>query len=202
MGEKMKKTEKIFCLLLAFILLSVFAFSVVGCLTNRYVIFYNGFAADSSGNIYIGYPSEIKRYNGERFTKSISAQTSRGYEFAIIENDIIYIYCGDSAYYVDLDGNILKTLNNSDLVPFYTYRPKNNVFVDGNGTVYKQKFNFGRTEIVKEIDGETKTVYKMPVSDYCIKIIIHLGYFAFFIAIVFICYRFGLKPKTQKSPHQ
>ena len=157
--------------------LLTFAYSVtiVGLLSNKFDISYQGFAVDNEENFYLGfYSGKIKKINDGKVLKTISAQTSRGYDFTITENDTLYITCGDVAYFVDLDGNILEKITDN-IQPFYKYRYNKSVFVASDGTKYERKINFGKTKFIKHQDQQEITVYEMPLEDYLAKLILVVG---------------------------
>ncbi len=71
---------------------------------------------------------------------------------------------------------------------FYTYRPRKSEFVFADGVIYKQKFNMGRTKIVKISDDITETVYQMPLDDYIVKIIVFSDYLFLVVAAFYLLY--------------
>ena len=180
------KGNNFIAIILSFLFIFVYGFSMIGVLSNRYNISYKGFAVDSKGTVYVGFNSgRIKKFDNNKLIGSISAQTSRGYDFTIIENDVLYIDCGDRAYFTDSDGNIVEKITDN-IEPFYKFRRDKSVFIANDGTEYKKKFNFGRTEIIKYENEEDKTVYQMPLGDYCVKIIIFIGSIILYGTIILI----------------
>ncbi len=169
------KFPKFFAIYLSFLLVVAYAFAIVGLLSNKYNISYQGFAVDSEENIYIGfYSGQIKKFNDGKLVETISAQTNRGYDFTITENNTLYITCGNIAYFTDLDGNVLEKITDS-IQPFYKYRYDKSVFVTNDGTKYEKKFNFGKTKFIKYQDQQEITMYEMPLKDYLIKLILIVG---------------------------
>ena len=83
------KGNNFIAIILSFLFIFVYGFSMIGVLSNRSNISYKGFAVDSKGTVYVGFNSgRIKKFDNNKLIGSISAQTSRGYDFTIIENDV------------------------------------------------------------------------------------------------------------------
>ena len=162
----------------------VYATNIMGLLNNEYNISYQGFAVDNKGNIYVGfYSGQIKKFNGGKLLGVISAQTSRGYDFTITENDTLYITCGDRAYFTDLDGNVLETITDN-IQPFYKYRYNKSIFLSKDGTKYEKKFNFGKTKFVKCQEQQEITIYEMPLKDYISKVVLIVGSVVIYGAVI------------------
>ena len=171
------KTKKyqLLGLFFAFGIVAIYLVSLASLLIGNHTLSYSGFAVDSKGYLYIGFDSgKIKVFDGQQPIKTLSAQTSRGYEFTILEGDILYVVCGDRAYNLDLDGHVLKRFD-SNYERLYKFRPKDSEFVCENGITYKMHWNFGRTKITKTENDNKTTAYIMPLTDYCIKIILIVG---------------------------
>lgn len=167
----LKSVGIIFFAFLAF----VYSITIVGLLSNKYNISYQGFAVDNEENFYLGfYSGEIKKINDGKILKTISAQTNRGYDFTITEKNTLYITCGDVAYFLDLDGNVLEKITD-DIQFFHKYRYDKSVFVANDGTRYEKKFNFGKTKFIKYENQQEITVYEMPTEDYLAKLILIVG---------------------------
>ena len=65
---------------------------------------YKGFAVDVSGNVYVGKQSKIEVYSTDgRFIRSFSPKTSRGYSFAIYDENTILIDTADKLYWVCME---------------------------------------------------------------------------------------------------
>ena len=184
------KFPKFFAICLSFLLVVAYAFAIVGLLSNKYNISYQGFAVDSEENIYIGfYSGQIQKFNNGNLVNTISAKTNRGYDFTITENDTLYIDCGNVvAYFMDLDGNVLEKITDS-IQPFYKYRYDKSVFVTNDGTKYEKKFNFGKTKFIKHQEQQEITMYEMPLKDYLIKLTLIVGSVVIYGTIIVLIIR-------------
>ena len=192
------KNGKVIPFLWGFVLIFIYFFSLFGVLTNKYNISYKGFAVDSTGNIYIGFrEGEIKKFKDGKQVSTLFAPTSRGYDFTITENDTLYIDCGDRAYYIDFEGNIIDEIEG--VIPsFSQIRPDRSIFVTNEGVIYEKQFNFGRTKIVK-YEEEKETVYEMPLSNYCIKLIVVIGSLVFLISILSVIIKQQITIRTNQT---
>lgn len=191
----MKKIDSFILMLVIGVLLGCYLFSFFGVTVGWFDISFYGFAVDSNDNVYVGLSNgKIVKYKDGFSFETISAMTSRGYEFTILEDDTIYLI-SSKVYLLDLNGNVLEELKSTGSL--YEYRENKAEFVKKDGTVYKQVFNFGRTKIIKETDDGNKIVYLMPLSDYCVKLYITVFSVFIFAAVLFICIRFT---KNQSKP--
>ena len=181
--------KKIVFLIIVLIFGFASVFSVIGFLTGKYTISYNGFAVDNQGNVYLGcQDGKIKVYKDNKYLKTIFSGTNRGYDFTIVDGDKIYVYIAPKGYFIDLNGKRIE--NQGDIFDsIYKYRYKKNEFVLSADLIYKREFNMGRTRIVKISDDITETVYEMPLKDYIVKIIIFLDYFLLGVVVSCLCYK-------------
>lgn len=180
----MKKFFNNITILFLVISLSVYWIAVMCVVLGKVNISYQGFAIDSKNNIYIGYDSGvIKKYKGKNLIGTISAQTSRGYDFTILENDTIYVDCGDKVHYIDLNGNVLETIT-KDFPKFTDLRPSTKEFISTEGTIYRLENSFGRTKIVEHSNTQKKIVYEMPLFDFLVKILVSYGTLLFMITVI------------------
>ena len=185
MEKYCKKVAVIFLV----VILSIYWIAVMCVVLGKVNISYQGFAIDSKNNIYIGYDSGvIKKYNEKNLIGTISAQTSRGYDFTILENDNIYIDCGDRAHYIDLNGNVLETIT-KDIPKFTDLRPSSKEFISKDGTIYRLENAFGRVKIVKYSNTQKKIIYEMPLFDFFIKVIVSYGTVLFMIAVTLLVWK-------------
>ena len=120
--------------------LALFAFMIVAFFTGMQTLvsgfpaFY-GFAVDSDANVYVGRDSWIHVYQGDREIRKLSAQTSRGYTFAL-ENNEILLYNGVSYYCMDLQGEVLERMEEVDLDTRSQLRNPNTRFTAADSTRY------------------------------------------------------------------
>ena len=136
---------------------------------------YNGFAIDSSDNLYIGKQTKIEKYYEGELIDTISPHSSRTYAFTIQDDEII-LSNTSAVYTLDLDGNVISKHEDFDAKTYDSLQYKKE-FTAANGKTYFLKSSFGRKQIVSE-NGDI--LYKMPVKDYVAKLLlIAVGIFSF-----------------------
>ncbi len=169
--------------LILVIFFSVYLIAIMLVVFGEINISYQGFAIDSKNNLYIGYDSGvIKKYKERTLLGTISAQTSRGYDFTILENDVIYVDCGNRAHYIDSNGTLLKTITKN--IPRFTeLRPSSKEFLSTDGTLYRLENYFGRTKIVEYSNTQKTIIYEMPLNDFFVKILVGYGTVLFMIIV-------------------
>lgn len=128
---------------------------------------YNGFGVDIYGNLYIGEYQYIKVLSprGEEL-RQISSETSRGYEFCIVNGETIYINLGDYFFIKNLDGEtiekIVVTDQNREQIPHITRRK----CVLPDGTTYIWRSPWFRMTIYRMNGQEKVPVFQSPMSNY------------------------------------
>ncbi|MBO5065852.1 MAG: hypothetical protein J6D06_07045 [Clostridia bacterium] len=184
----MDNFKKIIAMIFVLIYGFISCFAVIGTMTGKYTTSYDGFAVDKEENVYIGYPEgKIKVYKDKKYLKTIFSGTNRGVDFTIVDGDKIYVYIAPQGYFLDLNGKRIE-YQGGEFDSFYTYRPQKSEFVFDDGVIYKQKFNMGRTKIVKISADIIETVYQMPLEDYIVKIIIFLDYILLVVVVIYLFY--------------
>lgn len=179
MNIKIIKIPKL-VIVIVFVVWLIYAASFVLASSGMICTSYKGFAVDVFGNIYVGKQSEIEVYSEDgRFVRSFSSKTSRGYSFAIYDEDTILIDTADKLYTLDLYGNVLSE-NEENYKRIYNQK----VFESVNGDIYRIKNTFFRTSLVCIKNDIENLVFEMPLSDYIGKLIDSL--FPVILCIVFI----------------
>lgn len=102
--------------------------------------------------------------------RTISPKTSRGYQFTILNNEVI-VRTGTVFYRMDLEGTVLEEqeITDSNRLDLPIIHKKE--CVTSNGTVYLMKNRFFRTGIYRLEEQEEIKIYEMPLFDYVIKLI-------------------------------
>lgn len=179
-----------------FVITFVFgSISMVALLLGGYEISYYGFAVDSEDNLYIGFANgEIKKIKDNQVVKTYWVGTNRGYDFTIVD-DVIVVWTNEKPSFMDLDGEKIS-VPDLDNKRYHELRPDKNRVENSSGVLYEQKFNWGRTRIVKYSDDKEDIVYEMSVDDY----IVRLGCRVFYpiglsTIVLFIIYNFRIKVK-------
>ncbi len=142
---------------------------------------YNGIAVDSRNYLYIGCYNDIRVYfNGENLYDIVAKSTPSGSYNFTIENDCIVIYKQQKVFYYTLDGLLIREEDDSEMHQSISAYAKRNEFFS-NGNKYILKSFLGREYVVKIDDKSVQsTVFKMPMLDYCVKVIQPISMFAFF----------------------
>ncbi len=153
------------------------------------------FAVDSMHRLYLGKETKIEVLEGDVIVKTISPKTSRGYAFTITENDTILLDNGAYIYTLDLDGNELSKKPWNASIDNNTW-----IFNAKDGTKYKLSSPFWRYQINHITEGGVKTVYKMPLFDYVIKLFDIFSFMCFIILAlkIFIVIHFPYILKKKK----
>ena len=148
----------------------------------------NNFAVDSSGCLYIGKDSAIEVVKDGKTIRELSPCTSRGYAFTIDSNDKIILSDAINLYEMDLFGNILS--KREDRTSEINKLRKNSKYFNANdGSEYELLNNMGYYSIIHESsNSEIVTVYKMPIFDYIVKLLIILVCVSLIIIFPFIVY--------------
>ena len=185
----MRSNYKNIIVFLLVVFFSIYWIAIMLVIFGKINISYQGFAIDSKNNLYIGYGSGIiKKYKDKTLLRTISAQTSRGYDFTILENDVIYVDCGNRAHYIDSNGTVLKTIT-KDIPRFTELRPSLKEFLSTNGTLYRLENSFGRTKIVEYSNTKKTIIYEMPLFDFLVKILVGYGTVLFMIIVTLFVWK-------------
>lgn len=174
----MKNTGRLFVYL--FSVFPILAICLVLIITGKVSISYSsGFGVDSSGILYLGTDTEIKKiYNGETVA-SISPQTSRGYMFTVQKDDTILLSTGSYVYVTDLSGNVINEKEDPYTRTFNELQSTKNKFIASDNREYVMRSRFGR----KIIYSGDEVIYKMPLADYIVKIVFVLIFSGFIVFI-------------------
>ena len=180
----MIQAKKIFIIYVCVAFLINFPYVILQ-VTHQVTLSYSGFGLDSSGVLYIGTDSSIEKYlNGEQIGKIL--KPSRGYAFAVQNDDTILLSTASIVYTMDLDGNILTQREDIGTETFNQLQKKNKLFLANDGKTYRLKLIFGRTCVVSE---EGEMIYQMPLLDYIASSVFFCSIFANFIVIPIIVYK-------------
>ncbi len=188
------------CWAIAVIILLLTAFFVFAS-QGDICINYKGFSVDADGNIYIGKLGRIDVISpGGDLIRTIDTQTNRGYEFMISDCNTIYLNATGSFMILDLEGNLLQEpVAYSEL--HYKQKPAfhRTKYIAPDGTIYLLRKPFGRPTILR-VEKESMTpVYKMPLSDYAVRILLQLVWYSSWIMIPTIIWQFNKHNAAKKS---
>lgn len=136
-------------------------------------ISYNGFAVDQDGCLYLGKRNRIEVMDSKgALLRTIPAKPTLNYDFTILNNEIV-LRVGSNLYWLDLSGNVLKEELRSER--WKEIIPPNNdgIFVDTSGTRYTMEYSgFLRTSIFKWNGDEKIEIFKMPLFDYSMRLVL------------------------------
>ena len=179
-------------LLIVYLLIAwpIIMFFLITTSTGKVSISYDGFAIDNNSNIYLGKNSaiEVLNYDG-KILRNISPYTSRGYKFTITSNNQIKISTGNYLYLTDLSGNLISKKEITDYKDDELISVNRYKFVTSDGTQYVMKNHFLRT-CIYQMHGKQKTiVYKMPVFDYIVKLLIIACFLGLIIIVPIVIFK-------------
>lgn len=167
--SKILKIQIVGIVLLTLMILLIMFTILPGIVT----ISYNGFAVDQDGYLYLGKKDRIEVIDSEgNLLRTIRAKSNMNFDFSIHENEIV-MRAGSDLYWLDLQGNLLRQELKSkrwmEVLP-----PENkNLFVDASGTKYTMEYSgFLRTSIFKWNGDEKMEIFKMPLFDYSMRLVL------------------------------
>lgn len=130
----------------------------------------HSFAVDSTGKLYIGKDSKIEVYWDRSLLFTI-LNAPRGFFFTIKDDDTILLSDGSTVYIMDLFGNILSQSEDHN-GETQTKLVNKKTFISRNGEKYLKRSNWGRVEIVHVVGNREIIIYKMPLLDYIMLILL------------------------------
>lgn len=136
---------------------------------------------------YIGNGSVIQVLSPDgKEIRSLNPITSKGYEFTIIDGDLIFVDTGSTVYTMDLYGDIIQKSGSAGKsgTIFSNYNKFGCTASDG--TKYIMKNIFFRTKICEVSNGKYKQVYIMPIYDFIAKLSFLLCILSVIILLPFI----------------
>ena len=175
------KMLKIYSCIIFTLVVICFYFMISGNVT----IGYSGFGFDSSDVLYIGTDTAIEKYVDGNKVGEINPQTSRGYAFTL-ENDIILLSTASYVYNLDLDGTVISKEEDIGTKTFNKIERKKNHFITPDGREYRFKSFLGRRYID---DAAGTVIYKMPLLDYIVKVVLDLVAISMFICVPIIVWK-------------
>lgn len=190
MNEK-KLRRAILCMAIAGIAV-IFCF--VSAVTGKACLFYNGFAVDGDGNMYIGkdHVIEVLKPDGG-VLRRIDPCTSRGYRFTMDAAQTLWIDTGEYLYRTDRFGARIESreIHGDGLSVSVLYE-----YVSADGTAYRMKNRFLRPCIVRTEEPEDVVIYKMSVFDCTVRLLLVFGVPAFLAAVGL----FAMETRKKKRP--
>lgn len=149
---------------------------------------YDGFGADSSGNIYIGRTRKfdskgiIDMYHSGKYVKSIETPVSRSFAFTVYNDNIIL--SNGTIYIMDFNGNVIQKNQDKYFEVFNTLE-RQKVCIIKDGKKYILKDSFGRYTILCD----NQIVFEIPLLNYILKVLLFVFFVlsAIFMAVI-VCY--------------
>ena len=189
--HKEKLRRMILCVVIAG---SAVLFSFFSVITGKACIFYQGFAVDGDGNLYIGkdHAIEVLKPDGD-VLRRISPYTSRGYRFTMDADQTLWIDTGEYLYQTDRFGALIgsREIHGDGLSVSVLYE-----YISAKGTVYRMKNRFLRPCIVRINGTEDAVVYKMPAFDCAVRLLLTFSVPAFLAAAGL----FAMEMRKKKRP--
>ena len=173
---------------------SAVVFSAFSVITGKACAFYQGFAVDGDGNLYIGKTQviEVLKPNGD-VLRRIDPCTSRGYRFTMDADQTLWIDTGGYLYRTDRFGARIESreIHGDGLSVSVLYE-----YVSADGTAYRMKNRFLRPCIVRMEEPEDVAIYKMPVFDSAVRLLLIFGVPCFLAAAGL----FAMKTRMKDRP--
>ena len=190
MGDN-KLRRMILCMVIAG---SAVVFSVFSVITGKACAFYQGFAVDGDGNLYIGKTQviEVLKPNGD-VLRRIDPCTSRGYRFTMDADQTLWIDTGGYLYRTDRFGARIESreIHGDGLSVSVLYE-----YVSADGTAYRMKNRFLRPRIVRINGTEGVVIYKMPAFDCAVRLLLTFSVPCFLAAVGL----FAMKTRMKDRP--
>lgn len=190
MNEK-KLRRMILCMVIAGIAVM---FCSVSAVTGKACLFYNGFAVDGDGNLYIGKDQaiEVLKPNGD-VLRRIAPCTSRDYRFTMDADQTLWIDTGEYLYRTDRFGARIESreIHGDGLSVSVLYE-----YVSADGTAYRMKNRLLRPCIVRMEGQENVVIYKMPGFDCAVRLLLLFSVPAFLAAVGL----FAMETQKKKRP--
>ncbi len=153
---------------------------------------YRCFAVDEEENIYIGQEHAIVVLDkqGSEISR-FAPPTNRGYSFTYIEPHGLVICTSYNYYIADEAGDISLKIPVTDDNRHLAYGISSRKFVSVNGTRYIMSDRFLRTCVFR-VDGDERTeIFRMPLNDYIIRLLIALNCVYAAVAIPVIVFQWA-----------
>jgi len=170
-----------------FIVFSLIGISSLWQQLARLTNSYNGFAVDSQGNLYvcchpIGYvPGYIDVYDNTGAPLRRIETTEWGtYHLTITEDDLLLVRLHQYIYVMDPQGNTLEIIEADESQIDSMGELEQQTYIK-NQTKYIKRTPWARTCIYRVDAGGETLLYKMPLPDYCARIMHIIGITLFLI---------------------
>ena len=137
--------------------------SMLSVMTDTITIKYDGFALDSNGLLYVGEAKGIAVYDDGEFVKTVYRMDALVWAFTI-HDDKLYISTAKTIMVMDLSGNIIEIIDDSEAKAGDRLYGQRNVFVTDDAS-YIATNRFGYYKIAKHNNGESETIFQMPQLD-------------------------------------
>jgi len=127
-------------------------------------IYYDGFALDSNGLLYISDSKGISVYENGEYVKTVFRK-----ETFTIKDDKLYVAYAGKVDIMDLSGNLIETIDDSQSKELHRLSYRRYVFITDEAK-YIATRKYGFYKITKYSDGESETIFQMPTLNYVISI--------------------------------
>lgn len=150
-----------------------------------FIIDCSCFAADTSGNLYIGSRETVYVFSGDDLIRKMPMM-GKACVFTIQEDDTILWGTGTNAYITDLEQNVIERWDDPGSEVFYRLEGNvggNRVFVSKDGARYEKQSEFGGFRILKD----SQVIYSSPISGRIMMVVMILSGMVGLIGIVMYC---------------
>lgn len=159
----------------------VMLFCLIFIISGKASLSLFGFAVDRADRVYVGVQNEIRVYEDGKIVNTITPQSSRNYAFTI-RDDLILLSTSTNIYWMDLDGNILKTEQDFGASTFNDLYWNKWKFISENGDEYRLTGIF----VTRIIKNRSETVYQSDGLSVAVNVLFPLCFVAMFVFAIWV----------------
>lgn len=182
-------SKRVFFTLVLLMNLLLFVFVIIPSMTDEMVINCKGVGMDSSGIIYIGGTTTIKKYNGKELIDTIPHHY-RGYYFEVENNDTIRCCTETDTIILTLDGDYIQKIKGTGTKEYERMKKERWSFTGGDGEQYTVKKCLGRIIITSE---HGDVIWETPFREYFRLVLGVIFIILLEMGIVYAIYHFRIK---------
>ncbi len=181
-------SEKSLKILITYVLIvaPVLMICIIILSTKCVSVTWNGIAVDSAGHLYLGTNAKVQVYSGEELINTFYTSGNGSSRFEVQDDNTIYLCVGNKKYTLDAEGGIIDIKEHVQLQEQESIQEMQNRFEANDGSVYTIKSKFGRLFVVCN---ENKTVFKMPMADYIVKLVLLSCSISIFVVVLWVIVR-------------
>lgn len=173
----MRKSEMKYIALYAIPHALVMIFCIVMILFDIATPYIDSFCADTTGKIYVSENGGIGIYK-DRVKVGFIDIRSDNFLINTDQSDNIFVVYTSRIDQIDMNGNVLKTIDDTYSNTYSKLSSSENIYTTENGDRYRKVGNLGWTMIVKN---NQKIVYFQSIVSFTIKMLIQICTVSMFV---------------------